>query len=333
MPPAMVVTSSQPSRPSRSGRTRAAAGSQPSAAPGCVPATRTDACRRRLVVPEPTSGGVCSRSGLAKACQDRLGTRPGRHRIFPWSWALPVHVSVEHDHAVYVEPNVWVHHHLRCRRRVRRQRPARAGLERLAGSDQSGSGTWCGADARVSGRPTACSRNQNATARARSDVMANPNQPTLNPGVTGPAVRRLQRALRRGESRGLVVDGAFGPKTEAAVRSLQAGHDLVVDGIVGPATWAALPDGGAMPLLRRGSAGDVVMALQRMLAAAASEGWPSPGAADGDFGPQTEAAVRGFQAWGGVVVDGVVGDQTWSVSLNALGATLETSVGLQYVVD
>ncbi|MEA2265904.1 MAG: hypothetical protein QOE27_1487 [Solirubrobacteraceae bacterium] len=25
---------------------------------------------------------------------------------------VPVHVSVEHDHAVYVEPNVWVHHRL-----------------------------------------------------------------------------------------------------------------------------------------------------------------------------------------------------------------------------
>lgn len=24
----------------------------------------------------------------------------------------PVHVSVEHDHAVYIEPNVWVHHKL-----------------------------------------------------------------------------------------------------------------------------------------------------------------------------------------------------------------------------
>jgi hypothetical protein len=24
----------------------------------------------------------------------------------------PVHVSVEQDHAVYVEPNVWVHHDL-----------------------------------------------------------------------------------------------------------------------------------------------------------------------------------------------------------------------------
>jgi hypothetical protein len=22
----------------------------------------------------------------------------------------PVHVSAEHDHAVYVEPNLWVHH-------------------------------------------------------------------------------------------------------------------------------------------------------------------------------------------------------------------------------
>jgi hypothetical protein len=24
----------------------------------------------------------------------------------------PVHVSVEHDHAIYVEANVWVHHRL-----------------------------------------------------------------------------------------------------------------------------------------------------------------------------------------------------------------------------
>jgi hypothetical protein len=25
---------------------------------------------------------------------------------------VPVHVSIEHDHAVYVEPNVWVRHRL-----------------------------------------------------------------------------------------------------------------------------------------------------------------------------------------------------------------------------
>jgi hypothetical protein len=34
-----------------------------------------------------------------------------------------------------------------------------------------------------------------------------------------------------------------------------------------------------------------------------------------------------------VTVDGVVGDQTWSVSLHAAGATLETAVGLNFVID
>jgi hypothetical protein len=32
----------------------------------------------------------------------------------------PVHVSVEHDHAVYVEPNVWVHHRLAAEPRAAR---------------------------------------------------------------------------------------------------------------------------------------------------------------------------------------------------------------------
>jgi hypothetical protein len=28
---------------------------------------------------------------------------------------VPVHVSVEHDHATYIEPNVWMHHRVRDR--------------------------------------------------------------------------------------------------------------------------------------------------------------------------------------------------------------------------
>ena len=77
--------------------------------------------------------------------------------------------------------------------------------------------------------------------------MANPNQPTLHPGATGPAVRRLQRALRRTPNLGLVVDRVFGPRTETAVRDFQDQPDLVVDGIVGPATWAARRRGCAAP--------------------------------------------------------------------------------------
>jgi peptidoglycan hydrolase-like protein with peptidoglycan-binding domain len=43
--------------------------------------------------------------------------------------------------------------------------------------------------------------------------------------------------------------------------------------------------------------------------------------------------VKAFQGWGGVTADGIVGDQTWSVSLHAASATLETAVGLNFVVD
>ena len=39
---------------------------------------------------------------------------------------------------------------------------------------------------------------------------------------------------------GVVVDGNFGAKTEAAVRAFQRERGLVPDGIVGPKTWAML---------------------------------------------------------------------------------------------
>jgi hypothetical protein len=44
------------------------------------------------------------------------------------------------------------------------------------------------------------------------------------------------------------------------------------------------------------------------------------------------SSVVAFQAWGGVAQDGVVGDQIWAVSLHAASATLETAVGLQFVI-
>ena len=44
---------------------------------------------------------------------------------------------------------------------------------------------------------------------------------------------------------GFVVDGVFGPKTEAAVKDIQQDAGLTVDGVVGPQTWAALPQRGS----------------------------------------------------------------------------------------
>lgn len=53
-------------------------------------------------------------------------------------------------------------------------------------------------------------------------------------GDTGPDVAQVQAAL------GLTPDGVFGPKTDAAVRKFQAGHQTRPDGIVGGVTRAAL---------------------------------------------------------------------------------------------
>lgn len=117
------------------------------------------------------------------------------------------------------------------------------------------------------------------------------------------------------------------------MKEFQQGAGLTVDGIVGPLTWAALPDGGPMPALEVGSSGDVVRSLQTVLTNGAPGQWgTTPQGIDGHFGQNTRASVEAFQSWGGVGADGVVGDRTWSVSLHAASATLETEVGLQYVI-
>jgi len=162
--------------------------------------------------------------------------------------------------------------------------------------------------------------------------MANPGQPTIAINAIGTAVRRLQRALRRTPNHGVVVDGNFGPVTEQAVKEFQQGANLQVDGVVGPQTWGALPDGGPMPLLQQGSTGPVVERLQTTLTNGAADWWGvTPQGVDGIFGPNTKAAVKAFQGWGHVAVDGIVGDLTWSVPMQAANATLETVVGLQFV--
>ncbi len=88
-------------------------------------------------------------------------------------------------------------------------------------------------------------------------VVGNQTWPALivqvRQGSKGDAVRAVQsqfhaRNLSGDPSKGLQVDGIFGPKTDAAVRAFQrALHQdipsVTVDGIVGPVTWRALVSG------------------------------------------------------------------------------------------
>ena len=76
---------------------------------------------------------------------------------------------------------------------------------------------------------------------------------TVRRGSTGDAVRGVQeefqfRNLSGDPSKGLQVDGIFGPQTDGAVRGFQQALSLdvpsvAVDGIVGPITWRALVSG------------------------------------------------------------------------------------------
>lgn len=127
-------------------------------------------------------------------------------------------------------------------------------------------------------------------------------------GVTGSAdVAALQVGLHR---QGLYeggVDGQLGPKTLAAVRTLQRRAGLLPDGVPGRATRAALGPFGRSRggILRRGSFGWDVARLQFELA---WHGFPS-GTLDGRFGESVERAVQGFQEWAGLTVDGRAGPE------------------------
>jgi peptidoglycan hydrolase-like protein with peptidoglycan-binding domain len=113
----------------------------------------------------------------------------------------------------------------------------------------------------------------------------------------------------------LVVDGIFGPITQASVREFQRLFGLNPDGIVGPLTWGALmPEcyGTPIPpypgfLIRFGARGDYVRQIQSCLNNVNNAGL----ATDGIFGPLTDAAVRNYQRANGLAVDGIVGPITW----------------------
>lgn len=69
------------------------------------------------------------------------------------------------------------------------------------------------------------------------------------------------------------------------------------------------------PLLRKGDTGSCVKVLQNLLVA---KGYTiGSSGVDGDFGTQTDNAVRRFQSdYVGLAIDGLVGQQTWSTLVN-----------------
>lgn len=77
-------------------------------------------------------------------------------------------------------------------------------------------------------------RGTDILAVLRNTVSPKPARQFLVKGSKGADVERLQAILK------IKVDGEFGPKTEAAVKTFQKESKLVADGKVGVYTWRAL---------------------------------------------------------------------------------------------
>ena len=136
-------------------------------------------------------------------------------------------------------------------------------------------------------------------------VFVTPQAAGADAGVAALQVGLRARGLYKGP-----IDGIRGPATAKAIQRLQRRARIEVDGIVGPKTRRALGRFarhrlGSRPLLI-GKSGWDVAALQFQLA---KHGFPSD-VFDGIFGPHIDRALRRFQKWAGLKVDGVAGPAT-----------------------
>ena len=168
----------------------------------------------------------------------------------------------------------------------------------------------------------------------------------LRKGASGQNVRLVQFWLKIARTvyaslHSLTVDGRFGASTEAAVRKFQSYFGLTSDGVVGRTTWnklyevyndiankllsPSLRTGEYPGVLRNGSSGTAVRELQLYLYLLSAYESSIPSVSiDGRFGASTEAAVRAYQRFAGLTVDGVVGRTTWD-SLYGKASVLRTS--------
>lgn len=128
---------------------------------------------------------------------------------------------------------------------------------------------------------------------------------TLRAGMKGDDVTSLQKTLKE-FGYNISVDGVFGPKTDVIVKSFQASRNLTMDGICGANTYAALKVKDAC--LKIGSEGKIVLWIQKVLK---KLGFNLK--VDGIFGETTKAKVKDFQKKNNLVVDGIIGDNTWKM--------------------
>lgn len=120
-----------------------------------------------------------------------------------------------------------------------------------------------------------------------------------------------------------MVTGNFGDKTEEAVKKLQEVNGIGIDGTVGHQTYNLIySEEVKANLLSFGEQSDVVLAAQKRLA---DLGYLTS-KPDGNYGNDTVAAIKVFQAKNALVVDGYLGPGTREVLMS--DAAVHNGLGL-----
>lgn len=132
-----------------------------------------------------------------------------------------------------------------------------------------------------------------------NEVISNNNESESNSIVGN--VATIQTILNSRYGLNIRVDNLYGNETHGAlVYGLQKEIGVTSDKIFGNITKSHCPN------IRKGNAGNIVWLIQAMLIC---KGYSL--SVDGDFGSDTDTKVKDFQAKNGLVVDGIVGKNTF----------------------
>lgn len=171
-----------------------------------------------------------------------------------------------------------------------------------------------------------------ATPSPKPTATPKPTSSALRVGSTGAKVKSMQQRLKALGYYTGSVDGTFGEGTRKALVAFQKANGLTADGVAGTATLNKLHSSSAKSAvsvssnatsrpamrtyvastlssyryLQQGSRGSDVKKLQQRL----KDLDYFSGSVSGDFGADTEVALRAFQERNGLWVDGVAGEDT-----------------------
>lgn len=119
-------------------------------------------------------------------------------------------------------------------------------------------------------------------------------------------VRKLQYMLNEIGYNPGAVDGKMGYRTRDALKEFQSEYDLKPGGYLGEKTWEKIK---AIYKEKLSFENINVTNIQKALLNSGFD----PGPIDGKMGPKTKAAIKSFQEYNNITIDGKVGRDTWEI--------------------